>query len=213
MAGGHAMAPRPLGWYLLLTAALAALGALWWPPPPETARPGRDPHAHEWDRPEATPLPLLALEAAGAVEVVAGGRTHRFEKNERGEWFLRAHRHQDAHAGTHPRPPGDRDPERWREPMRLLGAMRIERRLGPRAGVDLAEVGLVRPQYAVLVYEPGSALPARTVHIGEVAPDTFSRYVLLEPDAEVGLIAAYHIERLAQQLPPEPSRPAPERRH
>lgn len=91
--------------------------------------------------------------------------------------------------------------------------MRIERPLGRRAGTDLAEFGLARPQYAVLVYEPRSALPQRTVYAGAVAPDTLSRYVLFEPEGEVGLIAACHIERVAAQLPQEPPRTAPKRAH
>lgn len=211
------MALKSLGWYSLLAAGLAGLGALWWPQPPHesAAPPRRDAHAHEEERSERAPAPFLALEAAEAVEVIAAERKHRFEKNERGEWILHAHRHAHGHADAkaHRHADADRDAERWRGPMRLLAAMRVERRLGPRAAVDLRELGLEQPRYAVLVYEAGSALPARKVWIGALAPDTFSRYALLEPGGEVVTIAAYHVERLAERLAQDHRRGAPSKPH
>ena len=193
-ARGAAAMREAWGWIALAVLSLGGLTALW----NDEAVPRASYEAH------ATgygPEPLGLLERAEAVELISGARRVRFERSPQGDWYLHPEHRDDRTRHHHTLQASD--VERWREPLRLLGAMRLERRLGAPTREQMQAYGLVNPECTVLVFETERVLPARKIQVGALATDTFSRYVLVEPEGEVALIAAYHIAALMGQLAEE----------
>jgi len=149
-------------------------------------RPGeqvsRDPHV-------LVPVPL---EQVGAVEIAHAGMVHRFERDAAGAWFYHG-----AHAPSNAAHAHQADPvmaKRIDTALQGFGRTRIERILA--TGQALQSYGLANPQMLILVYRPKALEPLLQVAVGDVAPDTFSRYVMVVGRASVVTIANYQIENL-----------------
>jgi hypothetical protein len=134
------------------------------------------------------PVPVAEL---GAVEIAEAGTLHRFERNASGAWFYHgvhtgsegAHEH-DANAATS---------GRIDAAFQAFGRTRIERRLP--AGTDPRSHGLTAPRVLVIVYRQNENQPLSQYAVGDVAPDTVSRYVDMV-GAGIVTIPGYQIDNL-----------------
>jgi hypothetical protein len=157
------------------------------------------------------PMPAQQL---GAVEIVDGGRLHRFERSAGGRWFYHG-----AHSGAAPDHAHAEDPaqaERIERALAAFGRTRIERDFAlDREG---AAYGVTAPEMVILVYRPGDTRPLQQYAIGHVAADTVSRYVHVVGRPVVVTIAGYQIDNLkdlvravetAPTAPPGPASPGP----
>lgn len=138
-------------------------------------------------------LVTAPLDQIGALEIVAAGEMHRFERDPAGVWF-----HHGAHAkvdGAH----GHRtDPvlaETIGRAVAAFSAARLERdfRLDPKENT----FGLSTPGMVILVYRSGEAQAMAQYAIGDIAPDTTSQYVLPIGGDRIFTVAAYQFENLA----------------
>jgi hypothetical protein len=140
-------------------------------------------------------LPVPVGELA-AVELGHAGALHRFERDASGEWFYHG-----AHAASEPGHAHQSDPvasQRIAAAFAALGRARIERRLPYDRGSR--QYGLAAPQMILLVYKSADAGPLAQYAIGDVAPDTFSRYVQRNGSTEVVTIPNYQVENLLALL-------------
>jgi hypothetical protein len=176
-------------WLALLGAGLAGSLA-WLALRPETAE--RDPHA-EARLEMLYPLPLADI---AAVEIVAGGRLVRFERDAAGLWLLHAHGH-GGRIGDHVHRAEPRDAARIAKALEMSARTRIERRL-PFEPSQRATYGLAYPPLILILYAQGQARPVLTVEAGDRAPDTISRYAYLPERGLLVTIPDYHVANLAE---------------
>ena len=167
-----------------------------------------DEHLAEGDSRSLVGVPFGEL---GAVEIVHQGRVHRFERDAQKLWFYHgAHSaQQDAHVHQS-------DPVAAARIDKALGAFsrtRIERWLSvdrtaeasaPEPGgdsrVNAGDYGVTVPSMLILLYVPGQIEPAARYAVGDVAPDTYSRYIQRLGSPEVITIANYQITNLQQLI-------------
>jgi hypothetical protein len=71
---------------------------------------------------------------------------------------------------------------------------RIERKL--ENGKAVEQFGLANPKMLILVYRPKEIQPLLQVAVGDVAPDTYSRYIMVVGGSSVVTIANYQIDNL-----------------
>ena len=134
----------------------------------------------------------LAVDELGAIEVGYAGTLHRFERGAGGAWFYHG-----AHAASEPAHAHNSDPaaaQRIAAAFGALGRARIERRLPFER--ESRQYGIAAPQVVLVLYRRGSPQPLAQYAIGDVAPDTFSRYVHRLGSAEVVTIPNYQVENL-----------------
>jgi len=146
----------------------------------------------------ADPRRLVPVSIAdvGAVEIANGGTLHRFERDAKGTWFYHGAHGASTDAHVH-----DADPSiasRVERAFEAFGRTRIEREL-PR-GRDLATYGLLAPRMLVLVYRRHARQPILQYAIGDVAPDTVSRYVDVVGGAGIVTIPGYQVDNLTELL-------------
>ena len=135
------------------------------------------------------PVPVAEI---GAVEIAEAGTLHRFERNASGVWFYH---------GTHAGSEGAHDHEtnaatsgRIDAAFQAFGRTRIERRLPP--GTDPRRHGLTAPRVLVIVYRQNEQQPLAQYAVGDVAPDTLSRYVDMVGGAGIVTIPGYQVDNL-----------------
>ena len=138
------------------------------------------------------PVPMNDL---GAVEVGQAGELHRFERNEDGIWFYHGAHGSSETAHEHHADPSKAD--LIAKALAALNRARIERRMPLDAGGG-AQYGLAAPRMLLVIYRVNESRPFAQYAIGEVAPDSFSRYVQKAGSAEVVTIANYQIDSLAR---------------
>jgi len=162
---------------------------------------------------EAGPRNLVGvpLEELGAVEIVYHGKVHRFERDAQKQWFYHgAHAAQQA-AHTH-----QSDPEaaaRIDKALAAFGRTRIERWLsvdraalasmdpkGETPAGTGADYGVSVPSMLILLYVPGQVEPIARYAVGDIATDTYSRYIQRLGNPEVMTIANYQITNLQQLI-------------
>lgn len=135
------------------------------------------------------PVPVAEL---GALEVTDAGTVHRFERDPDGTWFYHGPHGHGGHAHTH-RP----DPAmaaRIEQGLAAFGRTRIERQVG-RAVAGQA-YGVTAPRLVILAYRRQEPEPLARYAVGDVAPDTFSRYVDTGGAAGVVTIPTYQVDNL-----------------
>jgi hypothetical protein len=147
----------------------------------------RSPRGGTADRPMLLPV---SAEQVGAVEVVVAGTVHRFERDAVGGWFY--HGVHGGSEGDHAHAPDPAVGERIQRAVAAFGRTRVERHL-PR---DRA-FGVTTPEMLILVYPPAQSRPVAQFAVGDVAPDTVSRYVDVVGGAGVVTIPNYQIDNLA----------------
>jgi hypothetical protein len=141
--------------------------------------------------------PRLLLPASvaelGAIEVIDAGTLHRFERDASGAWFY--HGVHGAAESAHQHTADASAAARIERAFSAFGRTRIERRIGRER--DVAGYGLAAPKVVVLVYRPGAPQPLAQYAVGDVAPDTVSRYVDVVGGASgIVTIPSYQIDNL-----------------
>ncbi len=132
------------------------------------------------------------IEQLGAIEIAVSGTLHRFERDKAGVWFWHG-----IHTGTEGAHEHFTDPDAARridKALAGLGRARIEREFPLQA--QGAEFGVTTPAMIVLVYRPNDPKPLMQYAVGDIAPDTISRYVLPVGSTAVVTIPNYQIDNL-----------------
>jgi hypothetical protein len=138
-----------------------------------------------------TPVGELA-----ALELGVAGTVHRFERDPGGAWFY--HGPHGVAEAAHAHQPDPAAAQRIAAAFEALGRARIERRLPYER--ESRQYGIAAPQVVLILYGRGAAQPIAQYAIGDVAPDTFSRYVHRLGSAEVVTIPNYHVANLLSVL-------------
>ena len=137
-------------------------------------------------------LPVPA-DQLGAVEVANAGRRHRFERDAAGGWFYHG-----AHTGAEGAHTHTVDPavaQRIGRTVAAFGRTRVERELA--VDRDAKGYGVTPPQILILIYRPQESQPLAQYAVGDIAPDTVSRYVQMVGQPSVMTIPSYQIDNLA----------------
>ncbi len=142
----------------------------------------------------------VSIDRIWAVEIVANGRLHRFERDRAGSWFLHTGQHShtggaDEHIADPAKAPIIADA------LGAFGETQIEALVAQRpSGGDLDRFGLSRPPLIALFYARDSSAPLARIEIGDAAKDGFSRYAHLAQSGAVVTIAAYESQHLTELL-------------
>ena len=148
------------------------------------------------DERSANALLGVPIDDLGAVEVGHSGTLHRFERGRDGVWFYHgAHGTSEA---AHEHRPDPAKADAIAKSLSRLTRARIERRLPPDAGG--AKYGFASPRMLIVVYRVNEPRPFAQYAVGEVAPDSFSRYVQKAGGNEAVTIANYQIENLVKLI-------------
>jgi hypothetical protein len=144
----------------------------------------------------AEALLAVPIDDLGAVEIGQTGVLHRFERNRDGVWIYHG-----AHGSSEAPHEHRADPAKAdviAKGLAGLARARIERRLPLDAGG--AQYGLAAPRMLIVIYRVNEPRPFAQYAIGDVAPDSFSRYVQKMGATEVVTIANYQIENLTKLI-------------
>lgn len=134
----------------------------------------------------------VPVEQLGALEIADAGRLHRFERDADGAWFYHG-----AHTGAEGDHTHGADPataQRIGQAVAAFGRARIERHVTGDGGG--ATYGVTTPRVVILAYRPGDRQPIAQYAVGDVAPDTVSRYVEVVGGPGVVTIPDYQVENL-----------------
>jgi hypothetical protein len=191
--------------WLLLGALVLGIVAL-----EVTDRPGAGSWRGAHDAHMLLPIPVKQL---GAIEIANAGRLHRFERDAAGTWFY--HGAHGAEQATHTHEPDPAAAARIEQALAVFGRTRIERDFV--LDRDGASYGLSTPEILILVYPSGQSIPLAQYSIGNLAPDTVSRYVQLVGSRTVVTIPSYQVDNLTALVrsvagPAEAGPPSAERR-
>ncbi len=141
---------------------------------------------------ERSLLPV-SIERLSVIEIANSGALHRFERDDAGAWFYHAHGVNTGVQAPHGHVANTVRAEQIAYAFGALGRARIERVLDAK---DNQQYGITRPDTLLLVYGDYGVKPVAQYAIGDVAPDTHSRYVLIVETSKVVTIANYQIENL-----------------
>jgi hypothetical protein len=167
-----------------------------------------DGHGHASADAASRMLVRVPLERIGAVELLDQGTVHRFERDASGAWFY--HGTHDRAAQAHEHRPDAALAKQIEAALVGFSRTRLERKLPGRDGVQ--QYGLAAPNLLIFAYRDKEALPFLQVAVGDVAPDTVSRYVIPMGNPWVMTIPNYQIDNLlalvkaAQQASSGPAR-------
>jgi len=162
-------------------------------------RPGR---ASVADSRLLLPVPVEQL---GAIEVADAGTRHGFARDATGAWFY--HGVHTATEGPHAHTVDPAMGRRIEQAFLAFGRTRIERRL-PR-DQDARAYGVTTPRILILVYRPNESQPLVQYAVGDIAPDTVSRYVEVVGGPGVVTIPNYQIDNLLTLIDTVRGAPAP----
>ena len=141
---------------------------------------------------ERSLLPV-SIEQLSVIEIAHSGTMHRFERDEAGAWFYHAHGVNTGVQAPHGHVADNVRADQIEYALGALERARIERVLDSK---DHHQYGVTRPDTLLLVYGDYGANPVAQYAIGDVAPDTQSRYVLMVDKSQVVTIATYQIDNL-----------------
>ncbi len=141
------------------------------------------------------PAPVGTL---GAIEIAFEGEVYRFERDATDAWFH--HRHT-------PDEPEDVDHEHRADAdlapligqaLAAFGRTRRDQELG--AGAEGVDYGLATPIMVITLYPANGEAPLAEFLVGDMLPDEFRRYTLVDDGPTIVAIANYQIENLQQLL-------------
>ena len=135
------------------------------------------------------PVPVDQL---GAIEVARAGTLHRFERDTAGAWFY--HGVHTGSEGTHAHRTDPSTAKRIEHAFAAFGRTRIERQFALEAHAK--DYGVATPETIILVYRPNDLQPLGQYAVGDIAPDTLSRYLLVVGSSVVATIPNYQIDNL-----------------
>lgn len=157
--------------------------------------PEEDEHGHgEHEEHEVRMLMPAPLAQLTAVEIGYDGALHRFERDVDGVWFYHTHDPDTEPAENHEHQADAAFTQRIDLALAAFGRTRIERDFV--LARDAEAYGIASPDVIILVYGAESDEPLAQYTIGDVAPDTFSRYVQAAGHDEVVTIPNYQITNL-----------------
>jgi hypothetical protein len=185
---GAAIRSRVVAVWLVLSALAGVIVVI------ELTEGRRSDRASEADPRLLLPVPVHQL---GAIELVNAGRLHRFERDATGAWFYHGV-HTGAESGSHEHAADPAQSQRIGAVFAALGRARVEREF-PRASAA-RDYGVTTPQVLILLYRPKEPQPLAQYAVGDVAPDTVSRYVERVGSARVVTIPTYQIDNLLALL-------------
>lgn len=140
----------------------------------------------------------VSMAQVWAVEIVAGGKLTRFERDAAGTWF--------KHTGQHTHMAGGdlhvADPAQATiidSAFRGFDAAVAETRVARGDVRHLAQYGLVLPELIVLFYVRDSSTPMARLEFGAPA-DRLDRYARLAPDGAIITVAEFEPRRLIDLL-------------
>jgi hypothetical protein len=149
------------------------------------------------EEPASRALLVEPVERLGAIEVLVAGRLHRFERGAGGLWLYHGS-HSGAESGSHQHAADPAQAQRIGAAFDALGRARIEREFSRAAGGP--DYGVTSPQVVILLYRPREPQPLAQYAVGDVAPDTASRYVERVGSGRVVTIPTYQIDNLLQMV-------------
>ncbi|MFN0305119.1 MAG: hypothetical protein ACKVQU_32750 [Burkholderiales bacterium] len=138
----------------------------------------------------------VPIEQLSAIEVVHDGAIHRFERDPAQLWFYHG-----VHGAAEASHAHQTDPEHSRQIEHALqgfGRARTERQFPTDKGVQ--SFGLAVPQMVILAYAKNQQQPLLQLAVGDIAPDSVSRYVLAVGSASVVTIANFQIDNLITMI-------------
>ena len=147
----------------------------------------------------------IPIDEVGAIEIAYGGALHRFERDPSGAWFYHG-AHAPAQAG-HAHQVDAVMADKIAKAFSGFDRARIERQFPPEKGLEA--YGVAKPQMIVLVYRPNDLQPLAQYAVGDIAPDRFSRYMMVIGSPVISTVANYQIDNLtgliqtASGLPPQ----------
>jgi hypothetical protein len=167
-----------------------------------------DGHGHTGPRDLVT-VPVAEL---GAVEIVHQGTVHRFERDAQGRWFYHGVHGAQQEAHAHQTDPAAA--EQIDKALTAFSRTRIERRFTldfsamgrsePERTLamddNVRDYGVTVPSMLILLYTPGQVEPVARYAVGDIAPDTYSRYIQRLGGLDVVTIANYQIQNLEQLI-------------
>ncbi len=129
------------------------------------------------------------VESIGALEIILSGETHRFERTGSNTWmYHKAHRDKDNHH-EHEK---SQHSDKIAYMITGFGRARKERSFNFSFS---DEYGVINPSIYLIVYsKPTDTEPKMKISIGDLAPDTVSRYISV--DSRIFTIANFHIENI-----------------
>ena len=151
-------------------------------------KPRRDGHVSSKAR-MLLPVPVDQL---GAIEVVHARTLHRFERDAAGAWFYHVHGVDTGSEEQHHAEPSLA--KRIEYAFAAFGRTRIERRFALKT--QAKDYGVTTPKMLILVYQSNDMQPLAQYAVGDIAPDTVSRYVLVVGSSAVATIPNYQIDNL-----------------
>jgi hypothetical protein len=142
----------------------------------------------------------VSMAQVWAVEIVAGGKLTRFERDGAGNWFRHVGQHSHTANGNAPHVA---DPAQARvigTALEAFEATAIETRVGQAAdAARLAQFGLTFPTVIVLLYARDNSTALARLEFGGSA-DNLGRYARLAPSGEVVTVAEFEVRRLTELL-------------
>ncbi len=133
-----------------------------------------------------------------AIEIVAGGKLTRFERDGQGAWFRHIGQHSHA-AGSNAHVADPIQAPIIDAAFRGFDAAEAEKRIAPADASHIAKYGLALPTLIVLLYARDSSAPVARLEFGAPA-DRLSRYARLAPDGAIVTVAEFEPRRLTELL-------------
>jgi hypothetical protein len=140
----------------------------------------------------------VSMAQVWAIEIVAGGKLTRFERDGAGAWFRHVGQHSHA-AGANVHVADPVQAPIIDAAFRAFDSAVAEARVGPANAAHLAQYGLALPTLIVLFYARDSSTPLARLEFGASA-DKLERYARLAPDGAVVTIAEFEPKRLTELL-------------
>jgi len=140
----------------------------------------------------------VSMAQVWAIEIVAGGKLTRFERDGAGAWFRHLGQHSHA-AGANVHVADPVQAPIIDTAFRAFDAAVAEARVGPGDAVHLAQYGLALPTLIVLFYARDSSTPLARLEFG-ASSDKLDRYARLAPDGAVITVAEFEPKRLLELL-------------
>jgi hypothetical protein len=148
--------------------------------------------------PHSQPRMLLPVpvDQLSAVEIAYDDNIHRFDRDAAGAWFYHAHVAKPGPEGEsgHSHQTDQALAEFIAEKFTQFARTRMERDIA-RGGTGEA-YGLERPFMLINIYGADPLQPLARYMVGDVAPDTVSRYVMVSDAQVVITIPDFHIDNL-----------------
>jgi hypothetical protein len=141
----------------------------------------------------------VSMAQVWAVEIVAGGKLTRFERDSAGNWFR--HTGQHSHSANADAHVADLTQARViATALESLDAAPVETRVGLASDAgQLAKYGLSFPPVIVLLYARDNSTEVARIEFGG-AFDSLDRYARLTPDGQIVTVAEFEVKRLTDLL-------------